>query len=279
MLYLLSFISCLERVEKEVETEPQSPFGALKIEEVYYSGAVPTEGIDRYYADQFIQLRNTSDQTIDIGGVGIGDIFGLAGEINPGYGPNSFADDSENLYFENLWQIPEDSTHRYLEPGDCVKIAQDAADHAPYSPFSHFDAHFETYVEQSDRDEDDPVVDNLSSAFYSVGYDWLITVFGPTIVIVDKQAIEDGEIQSADGFDLWVTPSVHVIDSMEALMDAESGDFKRLHADIDSGFQYVSGTYAGESVRRKQQGTEWVDTDDSSNDFYVTTPIADCSAD
>ena len=45
MLYILSFISCLERVEKEVETEPQSPFGALKIEEVYYSGAVPTRGL------------------------------------------------------------------------------------------------------------------------------------------------------------------------------------------------------------------------------------------
>ena len=51
--------------------DPISPIGHLKIEEVYYSGAVPTEGIDRYYADQFIQLRNTSDYTLDIGGVGI----------------------------------------------------------------------------------------------------------------------------------------------------------------------------------------------------------------
>ena len=142
--------------------------------------------IDRYYSDQSIQLRNTSDHTLDIGGLGIGDIFGLAGEINSGYGPNSYASDADYLYFENLWQIPMESSHRYLEPMGCIKIAQDAADHNPYSPLSHFDAHFETYVEMSEQDKDDPVVENLESIYYSAGYDWLVTVFGPTIVIVDS---------------------------------------------------------------------------------------------
>ena len=152
------------------------------------------------------------------------------------------------------------------------------ADHHPYSPLSHFDAHFETYVEDSEQDKDDPIVENLESIFYSAGYDWLITVFGPSIVIVDKQAIEEGAGERIDGNNVWVTPSIHTIDTMEALMDSESGDFKRLHSDIDSGFQYVSGTYTGESIRRKKEDGEWIDTDDSSNDFYVTSPIADCSA-
>lgn len=62
-------------------------------------------------------------------------------------------------------------------------------------------------------------------------------------------------------------------------MDEDSAAYKRLHSDIDSGFQYVSGTYTGESVRRKKEGDEWLDTDNSSSDFYVTTPISDCSAD
>jgi len=276
MLSFVVLFSCAEPVE--VDLEPQSPMGYLKIEEVYYSGSVPTEGIDRYYADQFIQLRNTSDYTLDIGGLGLGDVFGLAGEINSGYGPNSFADDDANLYFENMWQIPMDSPYRYLPPKGCIKIAQDAADHHPYSSLSHFDAHFETYVEDSEQDKDDPIVENLDSIFYSAGYDWLITVFGPTIVIVDKQAIEEGAADRIGGNPVWITPSIHVIDTMEALMDADSGGFKRLHSDIDSGFQYVSGTYTGESVRRKKEAGEWIDTDDSSNDFYVTAPIADCSA-
>jgi hypothetical protein len=276
MLLFVVLFSCAE--PGEVELEPQPPMDYLKIEEVFYSGSVPTEGIDRYYADQFIQLRNTSDYTLDIGGMGLGDVFGLAGEINSGYGPNSYADDDENLYFENMWQIPMDSPYRYIPPKGCIKIAQDAADHHPYSPLSHFDAHFETFVEDSEQDKDDPIVENLDSIFYSAGYDWLITVFGPSIVIVDKQAIEEGISERIDGNNVWVTPSIHTIDTMEALMDADSGNFKRLPVDLDSGFQYVSGTYTGESVRRKKEADEWIDTDDSSNDFYVSSPIADCSA-
>jgi hypothetical protein len=272
-MLLFLFISCKEVVEEE----PQSPVGFLKIEEVYYSGSIPTAGIDRYYADQFIQLRNVSEHTLDIGGIGLGDIFGLAGEINSGYGPDSYASDNQNLYFENLWQIPMDSPYRYLPPGGCIKIAQDAADHGPYSPLSHFDAHFETYVESSEQDRDDPIVENLESIFYSSGYDWLITVFGPTIVLVEAQAIEEGTSQRVDGNNVWVTPSMYVIDTMEALMDENSAPYKRLGEDIDGGFQYVSGTYTGESIRRKSSGDEWVDTDNSTHDFYVTDPIADCS--
>ena len=259
-----------------VNEEPISPSEFLKIEEVYYSGSVPTDGIDRYYSDQFIQLRNISDQTLDIGGIGIGDIYGLAGEINNGYTPNSYASDSENIYFENLWQISMDSPYRFLPPGGCIKIVQDAADHTPYSPLSHFDAHFETFVENSPQDVDDPIVENLDSIFYSAGYDWLVTVFGPTIVIVESEAIDGGEIQSVDGYDLWVTPSSNIIDTMEALMDEDSETFKRLHEDLDKGFQFVSGTYTGESVRRVEDGDTLIDTNDSTTDFYVTSPIADC---
>ena len=149
MFFFALLFSCMDTAKDTVFAEIQSPAGFLKIEEVYYAGSVPTEGIDRYYSDQFVQLRNTSEYTIDLGGLGVGDIYGLAGEINSGYGPNAYAEDGENLYFGNLWQISMDSPNRYLAPGDCVKIAQDAADHGPYSWLSHFDAHFETFVEQS----------------------------------------------------------------------------------------------------------------------------------
>ena len=148
---------------------------------------------------------------------------------------------------------------------------------SPYSSLSHFDAHFETYVESSEQDKDDPIVENLKSVYYSAGYDWLVTVFGPTIVIVDASAIDEGTIQNVEGNELWVTPSHYTIDTMEALMDEESSAYKRLHSDIDSGFQYVSGTYTGESVRRKIEDGELIDSNDSTFDFYVTPPIADCS--
>ena len=278
-MYIILFIACtsVKHLEDTSSQEIQSAQGRLKIEEVYYSGSVPTAGIDRYYADQFIQLRNNSDETIDIGGIGIGDLFGLAGEINNGSEPDSFADDSKNVYFGNVWTIPLSSPFRYLPPRGCVRIAQDAADHHPYSELSHFDAHFETFVEHSEQDKDDPVVENLESIFYTAGYDWLITVFGPTIVIVMPEGVEEGVIQGAGWTEVFVVPSEYVVDTMEAVMDEHSGEFKRLHSDIDAGFQYVSGTYTGESVRRYSENGHLLDSDNSTNDFFVTPPIADCS--
>ena len=68
--------------------------------------------------------------------------------------------------------------------------------------------------------------------------------------------------------------SVHlcrpVVDTMEALMDADSGGYKRLHSTVDSGFIYVSGTYTGESVQRRRDSSgALIDTDDSGADFEV----------
>ena len=50
------------------------PKGNLLIEEVYYSGAVPTAGIDRYYSDQFIEIENIADAPVMVGGLIIGTI-------------------------------------------------------------------------------------------------------------------------------------------------------------------------------------------------------------
>ena len=72
-------------------------------------------------------------------------------------------------------------------------------------------------------------------------------------------------------------PADSVVDTMEALMDEDSGDFKRLPESIDAGFIHVSGTYTGESVRRISADGVLQDTDDSGADFSVGAPVADCS--
>ena len=99
----------------------------------------------------------------------------------------------------------------------------------------------------------------------------MITVFGPTIVVLsmDAEALEPaggsrGPVRA---------PAAAVVDTMEALMDADSGDYKRLHPTIDAGFVHVSGTYTGESVRRRRTADgALIDTDDSGNDFEVAAP-------
>ena len=251
------------------EAVPLTPHGNLLIEEVYYSGAVPTEGIDRYYSDQFIELMNVAEAPVMVGGLIIGDAPGISGTINPGNEPGGpFVNDPNHVYLSTAWRIPGEPADVLLQPGESLVIAQDAATHNPYSPVNLLDADYETYVEEFGEDTDDAIVPNLESLWYGAGYDWLVTVFGPTIIVLSMDAEDLEPVGGAYG--PVQAPVSAVVDTMEALMDANSGAYKRLHSTIDSGFIHVSGTYTGESVRRvRDENGALVDTNDSGADFEV----------
>jgi hypothetical protein len=252
------------------EVEPLEPFGNLLIEEVYYAGAVPAAGIDRYYSDQFIELVNVADAPVKVGGLVLGDAPGLAGAINPGNTPGgAYIADPDFVYLSTAWRIPGEPEDVLLAPGASLVIAHDAGEHNPYSPVDLSNADYETYVDLYGEDFDDAVVPNLESIWYNGGYDWLVTVFGPTILVLSIEADALEQVGGSSG--PMKAPVSAVVDTMEALMDADSGDFKRLHDTVDSGFVHVSGTYTGESVRRRRDDRgALIDTNDSGADFEVS---------
>ena len=221
-----------------------------------------------------IELYNRSDEPVDMGGVLLGDVYGLAGEINPGYSPDSYASsDPERLYFENLWRIPGEPGEVILYPGETLLIAQDGTNHQPFSPVDSSGADFEAFVASSGNDEDYAVA-NLESVHYTAGYDWLMTVFGPSVALLEPGSEDDlDDITTDDGWwDLKSVPIGRVIDAIDTLMDGDSGDYKRLPAAVDAGFIYVSDTYSGESVRRILEDGVPVDSGDSSVDFELSVP-------
>lgn len=254
--------------------DPVDPDGNLLIGEIFYAGSPPAAGSDHYNADQYIKIVNTSEEPVRVGGLVIGNVYGLAGQINAGNMPNSFAEsDPTHVYCENLWQIPGNPEDELLYPGDVLLIAQDGANHQPFSSVDLTGATWEAFVEDSERDEDYPLVRNLESIHYTGGYDWLMTVFGPSVVILKPEALDNMETVTADGF--WELKAIsisQVIDGVDTLMNASSGLYKRLPSRVDNGFVYVSDTYSGESVRRKKEDGIWQDSDNSSSDFEVATP-------
>lgn len=254
--------------------DPQAPMGRILIEELYYAGSPAAAGSDHYNADQFIELYNHSAEPVDLSGVLVGDIYGLAGEINPGYSPDSYAtSDPERLYFENLWRIPGDPGDVVLNPGQTFLIAQDGTNHQPFSSVDSSGADFEAYVASSENDADYAVA-NLESVHYTAGYDWLMTVFGPSVALLEADSIDELEdTTTEDGW--WQLKSIatsRVIDAIDTLMDDDSGAYKRLPDSVDSGFIYVSGTYSGESVRRVREDGTPTDSNDSSVDFELSSP-------
>lgn len=252
---------------EQVDPVPPMP-GDLLIEELYYSGAPPEGGADHYFSDQFVELVNASDVPLDLSGVRMGDAYGAAGPINPGTTPDSYvADRPQVVVLSSVWRIPDGTR---LDPGETLVLAHDGTNHRPFSSVDLSGAAFETFVEGSPQDDDHLTVDNLEQVVFNGGYDWLVPVFGASIAILDAET----ELGTQDGplGELATIPKSAVLDGVDALMDADSGDFKRLPDSVDSGFAWVSGTYVGESLHRRRAGDSWQDTDDSGADFVVGPP-------
>ncbi len=253
--------------------------GGLVIRELYYSGS-PGVGGNHYFSDQFVELYNNSTETLYADGLCIADAHGAAGEINPGTTPTRFASDGDHVYVESVWQVPGGGQEHPIPPGGSVVIAHDGAPHQPDSPLDLSDADWETYNDRPDgRDVDSPTVANLRRVIFNGGFDWLLPVFGGSVVVFrvdDPDALERVSVPGLPGRRARV-PAAAVIDAVDALMDGESGRFKRVPASLDRGFTHVSGTYSGESVRRRTvamvAGRVVVqDTDDSGEDFEVASP-------
>jgi hypothetical protein len=251
------------------------PAGDLVFKEVYYTG-VP----NFYFSDQFIEIYNNSGEEIFLDGLYIADIYGASGQINPNTTPTPFADDTDHVYANSVWQIPGSGQEYPLAPGESIIIAQDGINHTAENENTTVDlsnADWETFNQRDDnRDVDSPTVPNLERVYFTGGFDWLITVFGPALVIFrtdDFDGLERVQGDLPDFFDPRIQiPNSLVIDTFEALKDAESSSFQRIPASLDAGFVFATDTYVGESFRRKvalsQDGrTILQDTNNSGNDF------------
>jgi Protein of unknown function (DUF4876) len=278
-----------------VISAPQSPeitlqlsgsaAGNLVIKEVYYTGSRTPAG-GTYFSDQFVEIYNNSTDIIYLDGLCIADIYGNAGLINPSSLPTTFNTDNTSSYASNVWRIPGSGKERPLAPGASIVIAQDGVNHKeatlnPNSPVDLSKADWETYNERPDnRDADAPGVPNLEKLYFTGGFDWLMTVFGPGLVIFKTDDFSKLTMSNIPGSTSTTTyvkiPNSLVIDSFEALKDGSSGSFKRLPVAIDAGFVFARDTYTAESFRRKVATTingrrVLQDTNNSGNDFQKLT--------
>jgi hypothetical protein len=238
--------------------------GGLVIKEIYYTGSrTPSNGT--YFSDQFVEIYNNSADTIFTDGLFIADVYGVSGLINPGQRPTEFKDDQNNVYVSSVWRIPGTGRQHPLAPGRSIIIAQDGANHRGdttlnrNSPVDLSAADWETFNQRDDnRDIDFPNVPNLERVYFTGGFDWLLPVFGPGVVIFRTDNFAALERTPIPGAAATIQPRIKipralVIDAVEALRDGSSADFKRIPNILDAGFTFASGTYTSESVRRKVQ--------------------------
>ncbi|MFN3637291.1 MAG: DUF4876 domain-containing protein [Chloroherpetonaceae bacterium] len=265
------------------ELHAQSLQGKLVIKQCYYTGS-RTPANTTYFSDQFHEIYNNSADTVYVDSLCIADAFGASGQISPTTQPSQFQNDQNNVYVNNIWMIPGTGREHPLPPGRSIIIAQDGVNHLEFNANSInlANADWETYKTGGNaNDTDNPDVPNMVQIHVVSGFDWLVTVFGPGMIIFkvpDPTALESAT-PTGSSEPRKKVPVSAVIDAFEALRDANSGSFKRIPLALDAGFTFASGTYTREAARRKVasivNGREVLqDTDDSGEDFIIGAPLS-----
>jgi len=273
--------------------------GGLVFKEIYYTGSRTPED-KTYYADQFHEIYNNSDEVIYLDGLCIGVLETTATN------PSPWVDGEGNLLDRlpvgfHAWMWPGNGTTYPLAPRTSVVLAQDGINHQtdpagnPTSPVNLGDAQWETYVEAPGKDTDNPAVPNLTLMYTTSAtmFDWLHSVFGAAVIIfrlptgLDYQSFvnEPNNFSTKPGTtsttQYFMVHKDWVIDAVEIVQADPTKQNKRLHTTLDAGKVWCSGTYVSKSIRRKVDKiidgkVIYKDTNNSTEDFLselVPTPF------
>ena len=266
----------------------------IVIGKVYYAGAKDNNNTN-YLTGSYLELFNQADDTIDVSGLYIGLLEASS----------TMAYTLENLHeqhadsvvlLKQVFRIPADANKR-VAPGGTVLLVNSAIDHSQYSPMEHslLDADFEA-KDVNMNYTNNPAVPALEAIYLQQNTtlsNMNLTRGGPCGVVIfhtDEDVSQwprtykypNTETKGAQ----WILlPKRHIIDGVDLLKYKATGvdiQTKRLYPEIDAGYFTLTSIngLTGEVVYRKTSGRRSAgghllleDTNNSSNDFHVSTTI------
>lgn len=259
----------------------------LVFSEIYYTGSKTHSG-NSYWYSQFIEIYNNSKKVIYLDSLCIGVLEQVSSSASKWV--TEEVKDKYALSFQT-WMFPGTGKTYPINPGETQVLAIKAINHKEDNPVDSTvdlsNAKWEFYFDLSGRDIDTKAI-NLTMIYTMTQtmYDFLMTVFGPAIVMFKLPQNYFSYVTNTDNLKMkpsssgstryLVIPRSSVIDAVECVESLDQC-FKRLDIKHDAGFVYdKKGTYTGKSVRRKVkrfftynkvQYPYYQDTDNSTNDF------------
>ena len=262
---------------------------SVVIGKVYYAGSKDMNN-KNYLAGRYIELFNQSDSVVDVAGMYV---TLLESESTPAYTlanlHEKFADSV--VLAKQIFRIPADKPYQ-VQPGKTVLLANSAVDHVPSAPQENnlTTANFEA-KDATGRTRNNPDVPALTlvySAYTSISQMNLLQG-GPCGVALFRTA-EDvsawgktyayGKVK---GMEFVKIPVRYITDAVDILKRGNQGvdiNTKRLYPNLDAGYTNIKSAsgYTGELVVRKvarRVGQRLIlqDTNNSSNDFHVSTTL------
>ncbi len=239
-------------VQKTFIAEAVSSTG-IAINEVYCGG--PKNSIFYFY-DQFIELYNLSDSTMYLDGM---TVFRVSGN-NEGKGPGADEDDDNDIdgvvYAFKFPGSPGGNDYPFPAKSYVV-MASDAVNHTSSlsNSIDLSNADWEFYNQFSSTDIDNPNVPNLSNLRADRTADFLINLVSDVLIIATGV-----DTVWADGIDIET-----IIDGIEYQSNPDSR--KTLDSRIDRGVSLSPPRYSGQSMQRREPGS---DTNDGTLDWETT---------
>ena len=267
---------------------------SLVIGKVYYAGTKNNSN-KNYTADQYIEIYNQSDDSINIGGLCIGlvesDSKGWTAEYLSAMHPDSTA-------LKQIFRIPDLETEKWIKPGSTIVIANSAIDHTTVSSGSPnlLNADFDVLDTRTKNayinNPDVPDMETLYTFSKSTNFMNLLNG-GPCGVVIFRAEPKDVEswpvtyaYGKTSGSEYKLIPNKVIIDAVEILKYNKEGtvniDTKRLVNGLDAGYTFIPATtgYTGDVVYRKTSTRKGknghkilVDTNNSTTDFKVSKTI------
>lgn len=292
-LEILAYVKIKQSGENDVDA------GDFVIEEVFFTSCpLPVTGtVDKVHGDQYIKIRNNTDQDLYADGLLIITSSKIISVQNISF--NEGEDPRPNYCIvDEILCIPGDGDDVLIKAGESLLICNNAQNHKATNPnsFDLTSADFEWYNEstvESLLDVDNPEVDNLDIWYTYTKSAMLLDAAGkrscalaiPPIGMTRDKFLADYAFtgsyifHSPNGSDMnmtfkscfkvpnsWIVDAVNLGVSSEYLTNAWD-------TELDAGYTYACETTSdktsyGLSVRRKVAADgKLVDTNNSTNDF------------
>ena len=261
------------------------------IGKIYYAGSKDNNN-RTYMPGKYIELYNQSNEAVDVSGLYIALI---EAESTQAYTlenlHEAFADTV--VLAKQVFRIPADKPF-VVEPGGTVLMVNSATDHRQDNSMESdlTDADFEA-KDVSGRTQNNPAVPALELTYtmYPSISNMNLVQSGPCSVAIFRTADDVTAWQTTYPYgktagNQWLLiPVRYIIDAVEVLANKSTGidvNTKRLYPTLDAGYTNIEAKsgWTGEVVYRRtsdKRGNDGhlilVDTNNSSNDFHVSTTI------
>ena len=260
------------------------------IGKIYYAGSKDLNN-RTYMAGKYLELYNQSDNEVDVSGLYIGLVEAESTQAYTLENLHEVYEDSVVL-LKQIFRIPADANH-LVAPGGTVLIVNSAIDHTPNNDMesSLLDADFEA-KDASGKMQNNPTTPALDLIYtmYPSVSNLNMVQSGPCSIVIfrtdeDMTALPKTYPYGKTSGSQWaLLPKRYIIDGVEVLRNKNTGievSSKRLYDDIDAGYTNINAVsgWTGEIVYRKTSKTATdghlilIDTNNSSNDFQVSTTI------